>query len=84
MTTIPATKSANNKAQSRQTKLELIPIPEHADDRIMELLYTLAMNGNISAAKLFLDCYRADPDDEPVFTREDAMKLLQEHLKQAA
>ncbi len=67
-----------------QLELELIPVPPDADRRVMELLYTLAMKGNLNAAKLFLDNFRSDPDDEPQLSPEDAMKLVQEHLKNAA
>ncbi len=70
--------------KSPQLSLPLAPVPTDAENKVMELLFALAMKGNVSAAKLFLDCCHADPDDEPAFTVEDAMKLLQEHFQKAA
>ena len=68
-----------------QLELPLKPLPDNAVPQILGKLFDLAIEGNPSAAKLLLDVLDKKYSDAPTrFTVEDALKLIQEHLKKAA
>lgn len=51
--------------------------------KVLEVLYALARDGNVSAAKLYLDCLADEqPDREESLTAEDALRILHEQTKQ--
>jgi hypothetical protein len=79
---LPVRQPSAKADKPQQLELILVPVPDDAEEKVIELLFALAMKSNISAAKLFLDYCHSDPDDEPVFTAEDALKLLQDHLRE--
>lgn len=69
----------------QQLELPLSSAPVDRAQQVLDKLFDMAMNDkNLAAAKLFLEYYHSDPDDEPTFSREDVLKLLQEHLSTAA
>ncbi|MBU0509889.1 hypothetical protein KKH27_13785 [bacterium] len=50
-----------------------------AREQVLGVLYGLALEGNVSAAKLYLDLTSdADSESEETLTPEDALRLLQE------
>jgi hypothetical protein len=70
-------------SESLQLPLPFEPVPDDAVPRILSKLFKLAIEGNTSAAKLFIDILKDKSEDAPAaLTAEDALKLLQEHFRQ--
>ncbi len=63
-----------------QLELPFEPVPDDAVQHLLRTLYDLAIGGNTSAAKLFLDLMKDKSSDPSALTVEDALKILQEHF----
>lgn len=56
------------------------PSETDAVQKLLGALYTLALEGNVSAAKLYLDYTARQKGDDPAgLTNEDALRLLLEY-----
>lgn len=80
----PAAARTRRKLEAATTApLNVAPPPDKAAarERVLAVLFRLALEGNVSAAKLYLDCGGADDDGS--LTAEDVLKLLQDHLAPA-
>lgn len=51
-----------------------------AREQVLAVLFRLALEGNVSAAKLYLDC--VESGDDGGLSAEAALKILQEHSRQ--
>ena len=80
------TATAESPAPPRQLELPFPPVPSDAIQEILRMLYNLATKeNNTSAAKLFVDVLKIKSDDTPsALTAEDALKIIREHLRDAA
>lgn len=76
----PAARPRRKLETATTAPLSVAPPPDKNDarQRVLAVLYRLALDGNVSAAKLYLDCVGAD--DDGALTAEDVLKLLQDHL----
>ncbi len=61
--------------------MQLAPPPDRqaAREHLLDVLYALALEGNVTAAKLYLDFSKDDRDAEPSgLTAEEALELLRQ------
>jgi hypothetical protein len=64
---------------STSAPLSLPPVVDkrQALDKLLEVLFELAVKGNLTAAKLYLDFQlKRGSDEPPGLTAEDALKIL--------
>jgi hypothetical protein len=73
-------RAAKSKIEtSTAAPLSLPPVVDkgQAMDKLLEYLFEMAMKGNLTAAKLYLDFQLKRGSDEPAgLTAEDALKIL--------
>ena len=78
---------------ARKTKLETATteplhvsssLPQPSVEALLNRLYELAMEGNTAAAKLYIDHMNGTKPDTSQLLPEDALKIIQDHLRQAA
>jgi len=78
-------KSKSKLEAATAEPLVIVPVPVDknvARCNVLDVLYSLARDGNVSAAKLFLDCLSdEEPDREPSLTPEAALRILSEHTE---
>jgi len=68
---------------STSAPLSLPPVVDkrQATDKLLEVLFELAVKGNLTAAKLYLDFQlKRGSDEPPGLTAEDALKILNDNL----
>jgi hypothetical protein len=80
---VPEPKRKPRKKIAAQTAEPLKPAePLVKDDpvqKVLGVIYSAAMEGNVSAAKLYLDfCTKQSSGEASGLTADDALKLLQE------
>ena len=59
-------------------------LPQQSIEALLSRLYELALKGNTAAAKLYIDHMTDEKPDISQLSPEDALKIIQEHLKNAA
>ncbi|MDD5088955.1 MAG: hypothetical protein PHI18_09190 [bacterium] len=78
-------KSKSKLEAATAEPLVIVPVPVDknvARRNVLDVLYSLAREGNVSAAKLFLDCLSdEEPDREQSLTAEAALAILSEQTK---
>lgn len=77
------TKPKTPRKMAAQTAgpMKLAPPPDRqaAREHLLDILYALAIEGNVTAAKLYLDCSKDARDAEPSgLTAEEALRLLRQ------
>lgn len=74
-------KSKKDIETNTSESLKAVPFSgkEESVESLLKVLYTLGMEGNVTAAKLYLDhCFKNRPAETKGLTAEAAIRLLQD------
>ena len=59
-------------------------LPEKSVEALLTKLFELAMEGNTAAAKLYMDHASGIKPEASQLSPEEALKIIQQHLKKAS